>query len=150
MRHFRYSLLLRLIKKVVPVSYTRERVEGNDVEILIVDDSKAMRMIVARVLKKAGYGDNDLREACNGVEALAAIKEKCPDLVLADWNMPEMTGIELLQALKAEGIEVNFGFVTSESTAEMREKAVVNGALFLIAKPFTVESFQDVLSSAVK
>ena len=119
-------------------------------EILIVDDSKAMRMIVARVLKKAGYGDNDLREASNGVEALVAIKEKRPDLVLADWNMPEMNGIELLQALKAEGIEVDFGFVTSESTAEMREKAVINGALFLIAKPFTVESFQEVLSSAVK
>ncbi|MGC1511964.1 MAG: response regulator [Acidimicrobiales bacterium] len=119
-------------------------------DILIVDDSKAMRMIVARVLKKAGYGDNNLREAANGLEALAAIKEHCPDLVLADWNMPEMTGIELLQALRAEKINVDFGFVTSESTPDMRQKAVLNGALFFIAKPFTVESFQEVLTLAVK
>ena len=124
--------------------------EGNDVDILIVDDSKAMRMIVARVLKKAGYGDNDLREARNGLEALAAIKDHCPDLVLADWNMPEMSGIELLQTLRAEKINVDFGFVTSESTPDMRQKAVLNGALFFIAKPFTVESFQEVLTLAVK
>lgn len=119
-------------------------------EILIVDDSKAMRMIVMRVLKKAGYGDNDIREASNGLEALGLIREHRPDLVLSDWNMPEMSGIELLQTLRAEGLNVDFGFVTSESTAEMRQKAVVAGALFFIAKPFTAESFEEVLSSAVR
>ncbi len=119
-------------------------------DILIVDDSKAMRMIVARVMKKAGYGDITIREASNGLEALEAIRSQCPDLVLCDWNMPEMSGMELLQTLKAEKIEVDFGFVTSETTPEMRQKAVVNGALFFIAKPFTAESFQEVLTLAVK
>jgi len=117
--------------------------------ILIVDDSKAMRMIVSRVLRQTGYGSADFEEAGNGAEALAAIRANEPDLVLCDWNMPEMTGIELLQALRAEGSSVRFGFVTSESTTEMREQAIASGALFLITKPFTADGFEEVLSSVV-
>lgn len=114
--------------------------------ILIVDDSRAMRMIVARTLKQTGHG-GDVREAADGAEALAAIRASCPDLVMSDWNMPEMSGIELLAALRAEGIDVPFGFVTSETTAEMREKAIHGGALFLIAKPFSAEDFEGALAA---
>jgi two-component system chemotaxis response regulator CheY len=60
--------------------------------------------------------------------------------------MPEMTGIQLKDALNAEGIDVRFGFVTSECTPEMRERAIAAGALFLLAKPFTVDTFQEILS----
>jgi two-component system chemotaxis response regulator CheY len=116
-------------------------------DILIVDDSRAMRMIVKRVLGQTGYSDSTFHEAADGAEALAFIKANRPDLVLSDWNMPEMTGIELLHALKGEGIDVRFGFVTSESTPDMREQAIAGGALFLIAKPFTADSFDEVLSS---
>ena len=113
--------------------------------VLIVDDSKAMRMIVSRTLRQAGFGDGVLREAADGAEALAAIKDEEPDLVLSDWNMPEMNGIELLRALRADGCGVRFGFITSESTTEMREQAIGAGAEFLIAKPFTAEDFADML-----
>jgi two-component system, chemotaxis family, chemotaxis protein CheY len=113
--------------------------------VLIVDDSKAMRMIVSRTLRQAGYADGTLREAADGAEALAAIKAERPDLVLSDWNMPEMNGIELLKALRAEEIDVRFGFITSESTTEMREQAIQAGAEFLIAKPFTAEDVADML-----
>jgi two-component system, chemotaxis family, chemotaxis protein CheY len=119
------------------------------VNILIVDDSRAMRMIVKRVLGQTGYADSTFLEASDGAEALALIKAGKPDLVLSDWNMPEMTGIELLHALRAERIAVRFGFVTSECTPDMREQAIAGGALFLIAKPFTAASFEDVLSSVV-
>lgn len=115
-------------------------------KILIVDDSKAMRMIVKRTLRQAGYEDNMIEEAENGVEALKSIQNTSPDLVLSDWNMPEMSGLELLQAIKQNGIAVKFGFVTSEGTPEMRERADSEGALFLITKPFTAESFQKVLA----
>ena len=115
-------------------------------KILIVDDSKVMRMIVQRTLRQAGYGDHDLSEAENGADAFDKISAAKPDLVLSDWNMPEMTGIQLLQKLNADGVDVKFGFVTSESTPEMREQANRNGALFLIAKPFTAESFQEALT----
>jgi two-component system chemotaxis response regulator CheY len=116
-------------------------------QILIVDDSRAMRMIVTRVLRQTGHAGSEFREAANGVEALAAIRAQRPDLVLCDWNMPEMTGIELLRTLRAEGLDVRFGFVTSESTGEMRAQAIEAGALFLIAKPFTAERFEEVLAS---
>lgn len=118
-------------------------------KIVIVDDSKTMRMIVKRTLRQAGYGDHEVLEAGNGVEALEIIKTAAPNLVLCDWNMPEMNGLELLQALNSSGIKTNFGFVTSEGTPEMRQVAEENGALFLISKPFSAETFQEHFSGVL-
>lgn len=118
-------------------------------KILVVDDSPAMRMMVVRTLRQAGFGGNDVTQAEDGAEALDSIRGATPDLVLADWNMPNMTGIELLEALRAEDNEVDFGFITTESTTEMRKKATDAGAKFLISKPFTVESFEKVLSTVL-
>lgn len=114
-------------------------------KILIVDDSKAMRMIVMRTLRQAGYGDHTLIEASNGVEALDIVSKQSPDLILSDWNMPEMNGLELLKSLRAAGNQVKLGFVTSEGTAEVRDTAVAAGALFFVTKPFTPESFKAAL-----
>ncbi len=111
-------------------------------DILVVDDSKAMRMIVKRNLRQAGYGEAEVTEASNGVEALGLIRSNDFDLVLSDWNMPEMSGIELLQATRSEGIKVNFGFVTSEGSPEIRKLAQEHGALFLIVKPFTPDALE--------
>ncbi len=118
-------------------------------KILIVDDSKAMRMIVTRTLRQAGFGEHEFAEAENGAEGLAHVQANAPDLVLSDWNMPEMTGIEFLQALRAAGNEVRFGFVTSESTDAMRGLASESGALFLIAKPFTADTFAEALGGVL-
>jgi len=117
--------------------------------ILVVDDSKAMRTIVVRHLRQAGFDGHTFLEAANGVEAYTKIKEAPPDLVLCDWNMPEMNGIDLLEKLRTEGPWVKFGFVTSESTIEMKQRATENGALFLIGKPFTVETFQKTLQEFI-
>ncbi len=114
-------------------------------KILIVDDSKAMRMIIKRTLKDAGFGAHPLTEAGNGLEGLTALRREPFDLVLCDWNMPEMSGIEFIEAVKAEKIAVRFGFVTSESTDAMRATAKEAGSEFLIGKPFTVELFQQTL-----
>jgi two-component system chemotaxis response regulator CheY len=113
--------------------------------VLLVDDSKAMRMIVRRTLRQAGYSELKVTEAENGVDALSKFSEAAPDLILCDWNMPEMTGIELLQELRGRGAQVSFGFVTSEATVEMREKASNARAQFLIAKPFTPDQFRTIL-----
>ncbi|MFZ5889702.1 MAG: response regulator [Myxococcota bacterium] len=113
--------------------------------ILVVDDSKAMRLIVRRTLRQAGFGDYEVDEAANGLEAISAIQQHRPDLVLSDWNMPEMNGYELLKALRAQNNDVRLGFVTTESTQEMQALANEAGALFLIAKPFTAEQFQAAL-----
>jgi two-component system chemotaxis response regulator CheY len=115
-------------------------------KILIADDSRVMRQIVTRTLRQAGFDGHDLVEAADGRQAHDMVADEKPDLVLSDWNMPEMTGIECLRALRAGGVDVPFGFVTSEGTDEMRKMAEDAGALFLITKPFTAETFSDVLS----
>jgi two-component system chemotaxis response regulator CheY len=119
------------------------------VKILVTDDSRVMRQIVIRTLRQAGYDDHEIIQAGDGREALQMVGSEQPDLVLSDWNMPEMTGIECLEALRASGSQVPFGFVTSEGSPEMREKAANAGALFLIAKPFTEETFRDALDGVL-
>jgi two-component system chemotaxis response regulator CheY len=117
----------------------------NNMKILVVDDSKAMRTIVSRTLRQAGFGDAELVEAENGAIALELVKAGGVDLVLSDWNMPEMNGIELLHALNDNDLHPTFGFVTSESSPDMRKTASDAGAQFLISKPFTPEIFESTL-----
>jgi two-component system chemotaxis response regulator CheY len=118
-------------------------------KILVADDSKVMRQIVARTLRQAGYGGHDIVEAENGRDALDKVQTEAPDLVLSDWNMPEMNGIDCLVALRAAGNQTPFGFVTSEGSDEMRARATAAGASFLIAKPFTPEAFDEALRSVL-
>lgn len=113
--------------------------------VLIADDSRVMRQIVVRTLRQAGYDDWEVTEASDGAMALDIALNEVPDLILSDWNMPEMTGIEMLRNLRANGSDVPVGFVTSEGSAQMRQIAEEAGALFLIAKPFTPDSFRDAL-----
>ncbi|MEZ6092873.1 MAG: response regulator [Pirellulaceae bacterium] len=118
-------------------------------KVLIVDDSKAMRMIIQRTLKQAGFGGHNYIEAENGKHALEVIEQEHPETILSDWNMPEMKGIELLRALRDKGINTRFGFITSESGTEILQEAKAAGAEFLITKPFTPDRFaaelEDVL-----
>jgi two-component system chemotaxis response regulator CheY len=115
--------------------------------VLIVDDSKAMRLIVRRTLRQAGFGNCEFEEAADGVQALEQLEKFKPTLVLSDWNMPEMNGYELLCEIRARKPSVKFGFVTTEGSDEMRARGREAGALFLIVKPFTPEAFQQALGS---
>jgi len=119
------------------------------VKILIVDDSRVMRQIVIRTLRQAGFDGHELLEAADGREARESALSQKPDLVVSDWNMPEMTGIQVLSALRAAGNTVPFGFVTSECTPEMQQAAEAAGAVFFIIKPFTPERFKEALSSVL-
>lgn len=119
-------------------------------KILVVDDSKAMRMIVRRALMGSpAYAGADVVEAENGQQGLDAVDNESPDVILSDWNMPEMNGIEFLEALGSRGSHPPFGFVTSESTPEMVERATAAGAKFLVSKPFTPESLAQALDGAL-
>ncbi|MGE3957251.1 MAG: response regulator [Vicinamibacterales bacterium] len=112
---------------------------------LVVDDSRAMRMILTGMLKECGF---DVLEAKHGREALACL-ESNPDtnLALIDWNMPEMNGLELLQALKADGRYTGMRrmMVTTESEMANISKAMEAGASEYVMKPFTVGVIQDKL-----
>lgn len=115
-------------------------------DILIVDDSKTMRMIVQRVIRQAGFRGLAMGEAETGVQAMEVLRGEHPRLILSDWNMPEMSGIDFLLQVRATNNRVPFGFVTSEATKEIKSLAIRSGATFLITKPFTPEDVQDALS----
>jgi len=114
---------------------------------LVVDDSRAMRMIVVRELRKAGY--SSVVEAENGAVALDTIRAGGVELVLSDWNMPDMNGIELLTILRSEGNTVTFGFVTSESAEDIRRRAFEVGADFVVTKPFTGDELERQIGMAL-
>ncbi|MFT5525282.1 MAG: two-component system chemotaxis response regulator CheY [Pirellulaceae bacterium] len=114
---------------------------------LIVDDSEAMRMLIIRALRKAGFEDIQYAEAVDGVEALEMVRKLDPDLIITDWNMPEMDGLELLEKLEDEGLDNPLGFVTSECTQEIRNLAFAAGASFFISKPFSAEDFEEKLGA---
>lgn len=113
--------------------------------VLVVDDSRVMRQIIIRTLRQAGWYDWRIEQAADGAQALAMVLEREPDLVLADWNMPELTGIDLLHMLRSRGYDTPFCFVSSEGSEQMRTVATAAGAFDLIAKPFTAESFREAL-----
>lgn len=108
-------------------------------KILLVDDSRAMRMLIIRSLAQADHAEHDFVEASDGFEAFALLGAETPDLVLADWTMPGVTGIDLLRGLRASGSSVPFGFVTAQASESRRAEALAAGAQFLIGKPFTAQ-----------
>jgi two-component system chemotaxis response regulator CheY len=105
---------------------------------LVVDDSRAVRMILARTLKELGF---EVREAANGREALEVIEteKNAVTLVLADWNMPEINGLELLKQLrqKPELSSLVVVMVTTETELDQMTAALEAGANEYVMKPFT-------------
>ena len=117
--------------------------------VLIVDDSKIMRQLLRRALNKMNYSELNISEASNGVEGLAKFHEKRPDIILSDWNMPEMDGMGLLQAIRSEDPHIPFGFITAQSTSALRESAQHYGAHFLLTKPFTPDTLKAAIQSVL-
>jgi len=115
-------------------------------DILLVDDSKTMRMIVQRAIRQAGFRGLDIGEAGNGAEGIVQLLTNQPKLIISDWNMPEMSGIEFLKQVRANQNKTPFGFITSEASAEIKEMAMSSGASFLITKPFSPEDVQEALA----
>ena len=112
---------------------------------IVVDDSRAIRMILGRTLRGLGY---EVREAGNGADALAALGAgPRPDLVMADWNMPVMDGLELLRKIRgsAEYAAVPVIMVTTEAEIDQMTLALEAGATEYIMKPFTAEILADKL-----
>jgi two-component system chemotaxis response regulator CheY len=112
---------------------------------LVVDDSRAMRLILGRVLRERGY---DVSEAGDGREALDVLGAGLlPDVVLVDWNMPVMNGLELVQALRQDAAYagVRIVMVTTESESTHVMQAIEAGADEYLFKPFTPEAVADKL-----
>jgi len=105
---------------------------------LVVDDSRVMRMLLSQMLKELGF--EEVSQAKDGKEALAHLASH-PDtqLALVDWYMPEMNGIELVEAVRADGSlnDVRLVMVTTESETEQIARALTLGANEYVIKPFT-------------
>jgi two-component system chemotaxis response regulator CheY len=113
---------------------------------LVVDDARAMRMMLSGILKQVGF--TDVAQAGNGKEGLAHLTAH-PDtnLAMVDWNMPEMTGIEMVEAVRqnAQLNDVCLMMVTTESEMTNVEQALSLGANEYAMKPFTKEVITDKL-----
>jgi len=114
-------------------------------KFLIIDDSSAMRKMVIRTLKKAGYNGHDFKEAEDGKVGLELIESWDPDMVLSDWHMPVMNGIEMAEELNNQNSDVRLGLITTERAKENVERARDAGVLFVVQKPFNVQSLQEAL-----
>ena len=110
--------------------------------IQIIDDNVALTTLLAKALAKFGY---EPVVENNPLLAVNTVRHYMPDLILLDVMMPKMMGFDVCRALRAEGDNVTFGFVTSEGSDAMRQQAADSGALFLIAKPFTADMFAEAL-----
>jgi two-component system chemotaxis response regulator CheY len=117
--------------------------------VLIVEDSTTMRRIIRNNLKFAGY--SDAIEAANGVEALACLETNQIDLVLTDWNMPEMNGIEFVTALRADERhkKVPVLMITTEAERDKIMTAVAAGVSNYIVKPFDAETLKKKIEQIV-
>ena len=114
-----------------------------NIKVLIVDDFATMRKVVRNLLKQVGY--EDIVEAEDGVMALKALKSQKVDVIVSDWNMPNMTGLELLKAVRADAELANTPFlmVTAEALQDNVVAAVKAGVNNYIVKPFTAEVLNE-------
>lgn len=118
---------------------------------LVVDDSRAIQAIVRRAIQRCGYSPIEVETALDGEQALDLIASFKPDLVITDWHMPKVSGLEMVQALRQLGHQdVRVGFVTTERTPALLEEAISNGALFILHKPFDDAELVAVVANAVK
>lgn len=114
-------------------------------KFLVVDDFSTMRRIVRNLLKELGF--SDVQEAEDGVEALAKLRSGDFEFVVSDWNMPNMTGIELLRAIRADAKLKHLPvlMVTAEAKKENIIEAAQAGASGYVVKPFTAATLDEKL-----
>lgn len=105
--------------------------------VMVVDDSKTMRTIQKNVLKQLGY--TEIAEACDGKDALSQVGAFNPELILLDWNMPEMDGLTFLKTYRAQGNQAIVIMVTTEAEKPRVVEAIKAGVNNYLIKQFTPE-----------
>jgi len=113
-------------------------------QVLVVDDSQIMRKIIIGALKKLGV--NDIMEASDGQQAIDIVSHDATvGLVLMDWNMPVMTGIDAVRKIRAGNIKTPVVMVTTEAEKEKVMEAIKSGANDYLIKPFNHKDIQGKL-----
>ena len=121
-----------------------------EMKVLAVDDFPTMRRIVKTLLRQLGYAN--ISEAEDGQAALAKLQQEKFDLVLLDWNMPRMTGLELLKAIRSDDTlrHIPVVMITAEGRKEDVLEAVKAGVNNFIVKPFTAETLEEKLNKVLE
>ena len=111
-----------------------------NMRVLVVDDFSTMRRIVRNILRQLGM--NNVVEADDGTSAWDVLNKDKIEFIISDWNMPKMTGLELLKAVRADDAlkDIPFLMVTAESQQENIIEAVKAGVSNYFVKPFTAET----------
>ncbi|MCX5918773.1 MAG: response regulator [Deltaproteobacteria bacterium] len=122
----------------------------SSLNILVVDDFATMRRIVRKALKQLGY--NHIFEADDGTSALEVLKKEKIQFIIADWNMPQMPGIELLKTVRGteEWKSLPFLMVTAEGQREFVLEAVKHKVSNYIVKPFTAEVLREKINKILE
>lgn len=121
-----------------------------NIKILVVDDFATMRKVLRNLLKQTGF--ENVVEAEDGITALKALKAQKIDFIISDWNMPNMTGIDLLKAVRADAelSATPFLMVTAEALQENVVSAVKAGVSNYIVKPFTAEVLNEKITKIME
>ena len=118
---------------------------GNRIRVLVVDDSRAVRMILSRILRSVGY---EVCEASDGNDALARLaQEDGVSLILVDWNMPNLNGLGFVRRLREDSSKdgITVMMVTTETEVDQMVTALAAGANEYVMKPFTAEVISEKL-----
>ncbi|MCK4788005.1 MAG: response regulator [Desulfobacteraceae bacterium] len=117
-----------------------------NMNVLVVDDFATMRRIIKNVLKQIGF--TKILEADDGTTALAVLKKNEVDLIISDWNMPKMTGLDLLKKVRGEEStkKIAFVMVTAEAQKDNVLQAVQAGVSNYVVKPFTADAIKEKLT----
>ncbi|QDV71961.1 response regulator [Botrimarina mediterranea] len=115
--------------------------------VLVVDDSAMTRMVAKNCLKSLDI--TEISEAEDGVKALAALNSGTIDIVFSDWNMPNMSGIELLREVRKQWPSMPFVMITTEGSKDKVMEAIQNGVSDYLSKPFTPEALSEKLKKWV-
>ncbi|CCK79959.1 response regulator [Desulfobacula toluolica] len=116
--------------------------------ILIVDDSLPMRSVIKRTFKAAGYVNSEFHEAANGKDALELMKNDWIDIVITDYNMPVMNGMEFIKTIKQDDLlkDIPVVVISTEGNETKIKEFMDCGAAGYITKPFTPETIRDLLT----
>ena len=121
------------------------------IKVLLVDDSAVMRKVLTRALRQAGLDVGDILEAGDGSEAIGVLEnDSSVDLILCDWNMPNMNGPDFVAAARAKGYEMPIVMVTTEAGYERVQQALDAGANGFVTKPFTPDKLGEALEKILQ
>jgi two-component system chemotaxis response regulator CheY len=119
--------------------------------VLIVDDSNAMRAVIKKVIGLSGFKMDNCLEAGNGREAMELLSDQWVDVIISDINMPEVNGLEFLDMLKENETlkEIPVIMITTEASEQRMQEAFYRGAKGFIKKPFLPEEIKRVLYEVI-